>query len=205
MSNDWIIIDNFPHSEGLHCESTTLRDHVNYLGFPYSEAMMFGLDATLGFVFWGINPNFPLGGKSDGFNKNSLGCRLLGIDVKFNTFKSKEEGWNDVKKNIDNNHPLIIQGDMGYLPFFDFVKEDDFHFRGHIFTLIGYNLSKQLVLLCDNNFTKPQEISIGDFIKANNSHEGPKFLWPHNSRFVLTKRLNGKRPPFGASVKLAIQ
>ena len=89
MSNDWIIIEKFPHLEGLHCESTTLRDHVNFLGYPYSEAMMFGLDATIGFAYWGIDPGFPLGGKGSGFHKNSLACRLLGIEIHFSTFKNR--------------------------------------------------------------------------------------------------------------------
>ena len=205
MSNDWVMVEKFPHSEGMHCESTTLRDHVNFLGYPYSEAMMFGLDATLGFAYWGINPSFPLGGKGSGFHKNSLACRVLGIEVQFNTFRNREVAWKDAIRQIDNNHPLILQGDMGYLPFFDNPNEEDFHFGGHIFSIIGYNLDKQLALLCDNNFKAPQEIALEDLMKARNSHEGPKFLWPHNARYVLNKRSDDKRPPLSAGVKLAIQ
>jgi hypothetical protein len=126
--------------------------------------MMFGLDATLGFAHWGINPGFPLGGKGSGFNKKNLACRVLGIEVQCNTFKNREVAWKNAIQQIDTNHPLIFQGDMGYLPFFDNPNEEDFHFGGHIFSMIGYNLDKHLAILCVNNFKAPQEISKKDLI-----------------------------------------
>jgi hypothetical protein len=46
------MISNFVHKIGYHCESSSMRDLFEFHGFPISEAMAFGLDATMGFGFW---------------------------------------------------------------------------------------------------------------------------------------------------------
>ncbi|MEJ2279795.1 MAG: BtrH N-terminal domain-containing protein [Candidatus Lokiarchaeota archaeon] len=47
-----IIVNNFVHRVGAHCESSAMRDLFEFYGFNMSEAMAFGLDATLGFGFF---------------------------------------------------------------------------------------------------------------------------------------------------------
>ena len=69
------LINNFVHKVGEHCESSSMRDLFEFYGFPMSEAMAFGLDATMGFGFWEAKESntfiedakvpFFLGGKED--------------------------------------------------------------------------------------------------------------------------------------------
>ncbi len=205
MTKGWTKVEDFSHSAGGHCESTTLRDHINHLGFSYSEPMIFGLDATMGFFFWGLEGGFPLGGKQSSFNENSLACRLLGIVPEKRRFNRSTEAWQDAKSLLDRNVPLILQVDMGYLPYFITPGEEPFHFGGHLVSLIGYHKETALTLLCDNNFEEPVEVPLENLKKARSSREGVKFLWPHNIRYTLARRPDGKRPPLGPGAKLAIQ
>ena len=69
------MVNNFIHRIGYHCESSSMRDLFEFYGFPMSEAMAFGLDATMGFGFFDTTGNvsfipesdvpFFLGGKSN--------------------------------------------------------------------------------------------------------------------------------------------
>lgn len=212
MDADWIIIKKFKHSKGNHCESTPLRDITNFLGYTYDEPMSFGLDGTFGFVFWDPEkwdfnknlegPMFLIGGKQGWFNEKSLLCRISGIINEYKSFKSSKEAWNDVIDSINNQNPLMVQVDMAFLPYFNFP---DMHFGGHFISVIGYNLKKEMALVCDNEFEEPIEIKIEDLMKARSSTEGPEIMRPHNNRYILKKRQDGKKPPFPAALKLAIQ
>ncbi len=206
MEEGWIIIKDFPHSEGAHCESTSLRDQINYLGFNLSEAMIFGLDATMGFGYfgkWVDESGLLIGGKSGTITEKSLVCRILGITIDKRDFSNPDLAWSDTKQSIDKGTPLLILADMGYLSYFNW--DEDFHFGGHSISIFGYNKEKQLALVCDNNFNEPVKIPISNLKRARNSKEGTKWLWPHNIRYILKKRPDGKRPPLSAGFKLALQ
>jgi hypothetical protein len=51
MNENIDIIKNFIHRKGQHCESSSMRDIFEFYGFPMSEPLAFGLDATMGFTF----------------------------------------------------------------------------------------------------------------------------------------------------------
>lgn len=213
MTQSWITVEKFVHTAGKHCESTTLRDQVNFLGFDYSEAFMFGLDATLGFSFWGIDTSVSsekqlasamiMGGKQNWFQEKSLACRLLGINVDKRTFQRPAEAWKDAESCLLKQTPLMLQVDMGYLPFFQDLG--DFHFGGHFISLIGLCNELHTVRVCDNNYDSPKEIPKENLEKARASTEGNKYMHPNNVRYVLQRRPDGKRPPLGPAIKLAIQ
>ena len=46
------LVKDFVHRVGHHCESSSMRDLFEFFGFPMSEPMAFGLDATMGFGFF---------------------------------------------------------------------------------------------------------------------------------------------------------
>jgi hypothetical protein len=89
-----------------------------YYGFPMSEAMVFGLDGTMGFGFFHFSDRFtgaPLsdlpmfvGGKQDTLTPNSLACRLLGTQLHKQSFTSPERAWDEKELDIiDSSLPLI--------------------------------------------------------------------------------------------------
>ena len=207
------IINNFVHRVGYHCESASMRDLFEYYGFFMSEPMAFGLDATMGFGFFDTTSNlsfipesdipFFLGGKQGTIEPNSLACRLLGITLRKQSFTSADKAWEESKKLINQDVPLILQIDLGYLPYFE--KEGEIHFGGHAVTLGGYDEEKRIAYIGDSEFEEFQEVSIEQLKKGRTSEYGPSFMRPKNTQFYMVKRQDGKHPPLAAGVKLAIQ
>ena len=207
------IINNFVHRIGHHCESSSMRDLLEFHGFPMSEPMVFGLDATMGFGFFDTtnsvsfipesNIPFFLGGKQGTIETNSLACRLLGITLRKQSFTSADKAWEESKIMLIQNQPLILKVDLGYLTYFE--EEGDIHFGGHAITLAGYDEEKGFAYIGDTDYEGFQEISIEKLKEARSSEYGPKFMHPNNAQFSMTKRPDGKRPPLAAGTKVAIQ
>ncbi|MBY9005335.1 MAG: DUF4872 domain-containing protein [Candidatus Lokiarchaeota archaeon] len=211
------IINNFIHKIGVHCESSALRDMFEYYNFPMSEAMVFGLDATMGFGFFDKSVNIPniengksdtsifLGGKQGTITPSSLSCRLLGITLRKQSFSSEDKAWKESKKLLDQNIPMILQVDLGFLPYINTEENEEIHFGGHAITLAGYDEDKGITLVGDTEYKDFQEVSIEDLKKARRSKEGPSYLHPNNAQYSMIRRPDGKYPPLAAGIKLAIQ
>jgi len=101
------------------------------------------------------------------------------------------------------NQPLVLQVDMGFLPYFKDMG--NFHFGGHFVSLIGYNQKVATSSIADNDFDEIQTVSINAIDQARGSTYGPKFMQPGNVRYVIQKRADGKKPPISGAVKMAIQ
>jgi hypothetical protein len=208
-----IIVNNFVHRVGAHCESSAMRDLFEFYGFNMSEAMAFGLDATLGFGFFDTTESvsfipeskipFFLGGKQGTIDPNSLACRLLGISLKKQSFTSANKAWEESKKLIDQDIPLILKVDLGYLPYFE--EEGDIHFGGHAITLCGYDEERGIAFVGDTDLIGFQEVNIEKLKEARSSEYGPSFMRPNNAQYSMSRRADGKRPPLAAGVKVAIQ
>jgi len=206
-------VNNFEHKVGHHCESSSMRDMFEFYGFPMSEAMAFGLDATMGFGFFDTTSNvsfipesdipFFLGGKQGTIESNSLACRLLGITLRKQSFTSADKAWEESKKLINQDIPLILQIDLGYLPYFE--EEGSIHFGGHAITLAGYDEEKGTAYVGDSEFDGFQKVAIEQLKKGRSSEFGPKFMRPKNTQYSMKRRPDGKHPPLAAGVKVAIQ
>lgn len=205
------MVNNFRHENGVHCESSAMRDVFEYIGFPMTEAMAFGLDATMGFGYFDKSNKFLdvsegdipffLGGKQGTITPNSLACRLLGIAIRKQSFTSADKAWEESKTLIDKNIPLIIQCDLCYLDYMNL--EEEIHFGGHAIVLAGYDEDKGVALVADTEYEGLQEVNIDYLKKARNSEFGPSFMRPKNVQYSLSPK--EKRPPLAAAVKLAIQ
>ncbi len=207
------LVNDFIHRIGYHCESSSMRDMFEFHGFPMSEPMAFGLDATMGFGFFDTTNSvsfipesdipFFLGGKQGTIEPNSLACRLLGITLRKQSFSSANKAWEESKKMLNQNIPLILKVDLGYLPYFE--KEGEIHFGGHAITLAGYDDEKGITFVGDSEFEGFQEVPIEKLKDARSSEYGPKFMRPGNAQFSMVRRHGGKHPPLAAGVKVAIQ
>lgn len=193
-----------------------MRDLLEYNEFPMTEAMTFGLDASLGFLYFNRASNsedmddmlnnapFFFGGKQGTIESTSLACRILGLLVRKQSFTSADKAWIEAKKMIDQDIPLILKVDMAYLPYLQ-LEEREIHFGGHAITLAGYEENKGMALVGEADFEGFQEVPIESLKKSRNSTYGPNFMRPNNAQFSMSSRPDGKRPPFAAGVKLAIQ
>ncbi len=207
------IVNDFIHRVGYHCESSSMRDLFEFYGFHMSEPMAFGLDATMGFGFFDTTNSvsfipesdipFFLGGKQGTIEPNSLACRLLGITLRKQSFTSADKAWEDSKKMLNQNIPLILKVDLGYLHYFE--KEGEIHFGGHAITLAGYDDENGMAFVGDSEFEGFQAISIEKLKEARSSDYGPKFMRPNNAQFSMIRKPDGKHPPLAAGVKVAIQ
>jgi hypothetical protein len=190
-----------------------MRDLFEFYGFPMSEAMAFGLDATIGFGFFDTTNSvsfipesdvpFFLGGKQGTIEPNSLACRLLGITLRKQSFTSADKAWEESKKLINQDIPLILKIDLGYLPYLQ--TEGDVHFGGHAITLAGYDEETKIAFVGDSEFEGFQKVPIDQLKNGRSSEYGPKFMWPNNTQFSMSRRSDGKHPPLAAAVKVAIQ
>jgi len=207
------LIERFRHEKGLHCDSSAMRDLFEFNGHPMSEALAFGLDATMGFGFFDTTnsisfiPNstipFFLGGKNGTIEPDSLACRLLGLIIKKQTFTNSDKAWLEAKKKLEQDQPLILKADLGYLPYFQL--EEEIHFGGHAITLAGYDEEKMISYIGDTEFEGFQEVPIDALKRARSSEYGSKFIWPQNAQFSIFRRSDGKCPPLVAGIKLSIK
>lgn len=210
------MINRFIHRVGYHCESSSMRDLFEFYGFPMSEPMVFGLDATMGFGFFDTTGQtsfisesdipFFLGGKQGTIEPNSLACRLLGITLRKQSFTNADKAWEESKMKLDQDIPLLLKVDIAYMPYEGFDEElDEAHFGGHAITLGGYDEEKEVAYIGDTEFEGFQEVPIAILKIARSSTYGPKFMHPSNTQFSMIRRTDGKHPPLAAGVKLAIQ
>jgi len=196
-----MLIEGFRHVMGAHCESSSMRDVLEFIGLPFSEPMVFGLDATMGFSFIkGKAGEMPvlIGGKQGTITKDSLACRVLGVRITEEQFQSAEKAWERSKQLLQQNNPLIVRIEMHYLPYIKLPKGE--FFGGHIMSLVGFDETS--AFLYERDREAPVELPIEVLLKARSSKED-KWFPPMNTHYILEK--GPKRPPLSAAIKLAIQ
>ena len=132
--------DSFTRKAALRVQESPRSTELG--GFPVSESLVFGLDATLGFAFidnvtlgtqgraqdfLGGMPFF-IGGKQGTITRNSLPCRVLGATCEEQVFTSAEKAWRSARDYLTAGHPLVACVDMFYLPYHATFHQ--IHFRG---------------------------------------------------------------------------
>jgi hypothetical protein len=139
--------DNCPALDGYHCQSSSVRKIFQHYGFSLSEDMIFGLGAGMGFIYWkmkiGLDDYVFIGGR--GNNKdffNDLGSRV-GTKIRLVTTSSAKKAESSLLGKLAKQEPVMLFGDMGFLPWFDFPQE--YHFGGHTFVICGYGEKNTLL------------------------------------------------------------
>ncbi|MFW9903776.1 MAG: BtrH N-terminal domain-containing protein [Candidatus Thorarchaeota archaeon] len=175
-------IPNFHHAPGVHCTSSALRDVFEFHGLTMSEALIFGLGSGLGLSFGKLgNANPIMGGRQYKFEDNL--CKLLNIKLRKFMTSNEEEGWQRLKKQIENGTATAINVDMAYLPYQKLP--DGFHFGQHAVVVAGYDSKTSNVLIADTDFPDLQEISLDDLTKARNSSYS-RWMDPRNFIYEFT-------------------
>lgn len=185
------IISNYHHRVGSHCGSTLMSNILNCYGYNYNEDICFGLGAGLGFLYrksWNPPLYMVLGRGHDIEDKVS---QHLGFFASTNITLDNETAWNDVKEEIDRNHPVLVDVDASVLTYikskfnlFDYVR-----YGGHRVCVVGYDDEKHTVLLSDYAWSEIQEISLCEFIEARSSEIGEFPSKNLNFRFYFPEKL----------------
>lgn len=146
-------LDPFPDCpalDGCHCVTNSLAKIFHHAGHPLSEEMLLGLGAGMGFIYWqmkmGADSILFVGGRANpkNFYKDLSDRTGVGIrEIYTNSVKKAEA---DLLRELAQKKPVMVGGDMGFLPWFDFPE--DYHFGGHAFVVCGYD-GDQTVLASD--------------------------------------------------------
>lgn len=177
-------IQNFVHLPGNNCITTAIRNILNFYGFRYPESRIYGLAEGMGFSFRRVegleNPH--LGGSGSGLVDSF--CKNLHLTYDMAEFASDEDALEDLKTQIDNQMPCIVQVDLFHLPYFDSKT----HFAGHRVIPIGYD--DDSVFVADTGFLKIQQCPIEKFVEARRSQFPP---FSHKRRRWLIEQFS-ERP-----------
>lgn len=156
---------------GRHCETSALSKVLGHAGLPYSEAMIFGLAGGMGFIYWSTK-NMPIpfiGGRNGRFpDFLATACRRLGIGFAVRQSDSPVKGFRDLREEIAAGRPVVVYGDIAYLPYFGTPR----HFGGHAFVVYGIDESTGVVLVSDRG-RGPCCITLDDLARARSSEHGP--------------------------------
>ena len=170
--------ENCPVLDGYHCQTNSLAKIYNFFGHPLSEDMLLGLGAGMGSIYWHQKGMPPFVG-SRGNNKdffNDIGKRTS-VKIEVRSTASEKKAEEALLKKMSAREPLMVFGDMGYLPWFDFPE--GYHFGGHTFVICGYDGENNILISdMDPKAVGPKEgfyssISLEQLRKARNSKHKP--------------------------------
>jgi hypothetical protein len=132
---------NCPALDGCHCITNSLAKIFRHAGHPLSEEMLLGLGAGMGFIYWqmkmGAGTTIFVGGRSNPKNfYQDLGSRT-GVGIREVCTSSAPKAEAALLQALALKEPVMLGGDMAYLPWFHFPEE--YHFGGHTFVACGYD------------------------------------------------------------------
>jgi hypothetical protein len=139
--------NNCPALDGYHCQTNSLAKIYHFFNHSISEDMLLGLGAGMGYIYWkmktGDEDSVFIGGR--GNNKNffqDVGKRT-GVTITVKSTTSLRKAQTTLLDSMKAEQPVMLFGDMGFLPWFDFPEE--YHFGGHTFTVCGWDGAESLL------------------------------------------------------------
>ena len=165
-----VILEDFCHMSGSHCETTSIRKVLNYWGYQYEEEFLLGIAGGPGFVnYYNKRMVTPFTGMRNGRFPSFLEtlCSRLGFDIELYQTKSVNKSLNQAINLLEAGIPVISYGEIKSLPYFS----SNSNFGQHAFVVYGIDLQKERVYISDRG-GKPQIIKLDDYIKAHNAKCG---------------------------------
>lgn len=187
-----------------HCVTGSMLHIYHFHGHPLSEDMLFGLGSGLGFIYWHVKGTAPwFGGRGNVGRPGEDGLeidagRRSGVQVEKNTTGSQRKAEASLLEMLDAAEPVMMNVDMGFLPYFDGLP-DDFHFGGHAIVIGGYDPGKRMVLVADRDELL-HPLSLDDLALARGSKFKP--FPPENMTFTFD--FCQARMPTAAEIQKAI-
>jgi len=192
----------FKSLETHHCVTGSMRHVYGYNDHPISEEMLLGLGDGVGFVYWHMKGTDPfLGGRGNGRpgqGFETCAGERTGVLIKEHTTASARKAEQSLLALLDAGQPVMLQVDMGFLPYFDFGGHD-YHFGGHVVVACGYDPASRQVLVADRD-EELHPISMDDLEMARGSTYKP---FPPKHRWY-TFDFSRKRQPAADEVRQAI-
>lgn len=193
-------LDRFQSLETHHCVTGSMRHVYVYNDHPVSEDMLLGIGAGVSFSYWHFKGAPPfMGGR--GMPKPSMeeiAGQRTGVDIHARTTTSARKARKTLLEMLGAGQPVMVQCDMGFLPYFDFGGEE-YHFGGHAVVVCGYDAETDRVLIADRD-QELHPVSMADLERARGSTFKP---FPPKNR-TYTFDFAHKRYPCATEVRQAI-
>jgi hypothetical protein len=193
-------LDGFKSLTTHHCVTGSMRRIYVYNDHDISEDMLLGIGAGVSFSYWHFKGQPPfMGGR--GMPKPSMeevAGQRTGVKVEIHTTSSARKARQTLLEMLDAGQPVMLQVDMGFLPYFDFGGEE-YHFGGHVVVACGYDPETDQALIADRD-EELHSVSMEDLEKARGSKHRP---FPPQHQWY-TFDFSGKRQPTADEVRQAI-
>jgi hypothetical protein len=196
-------LEGFQHFATHHCVTGSMRHVYVYNDHDVSEDMLLGIGAGVSFSYWHFKGQTPfMGGRGNVGRPSEEGLektagRRTGVVVESYTTSSARKAERMLLEMLEAGQPVMIQCDMGFLPYFDF-GDTDYHFGWHIVVVCGYDADARQVLIADRDGVYP--VSMEDLAKARGSKYKP---FPPLHKWY-TFDFSNKRQPTAGEVREAI-
>ena len=145
-----------PALDGYHCQTNSLAKIFLHYDHPLSEDMLLGLGAGMGYIYWKMKMEGQdyvfIGGRANTKNFFQDIGKRTGVKITTISTSSEKKAQKTLLEQLALEHPVMLYGDMGFLPWFDLPE--DYHFGGHTFTVCGYD-QKNTVLASDMDQKAP--------------------------------------------------
>lgn len=188
MSHTPTPLSGFQALDGCHCQSGSMAKLYHHAGHPLSEEMLLGLGSGMGFFYWQQKGAPPfLGGRTNLKEFYTDIGERSGVKVVQKTSSSPTRAEKRLQELLTAGQPVLVHGDMFFLPWFDFSGgEDEYHFGAHAFVVCGYD-GEDTYLAADND-PKQTDYKHGHFHRISRKQLGqarnslykpfpPKNLW----------------------------
>jgi hypothetical protein len=178
-----------------------MRHIYAFHNYDISEEMLLGLGAGVSFSYWHFKGTTPFLGGRGGFKPplEEVAARRTGVGIQMQTTSSQRRAQERLLGLLEAGQPVMIQCDMGFLPYFDFGGQE-YHFGGHVVVVCGYGSESGHVLIADRD-EDLHPVPMQALVQARASTYRPfppKNLW-YEFDFC------GQRPPTADEVRQAIR
>ena len=176
-----VIAEGFEHRTGHHCGSVAMADLLRHVGHEFSEPMVFGLGAGLGFYYFKsdhVSPTRQIMGRHINLEQNVADA--LGLELVGHRTKAEDEAWEHVREAVDSGSAVLVQCDLSHLPYW----KTSTPFNGHRIVVAGYNESEDLALVADTHFEGLQRVPL-EALSAARSSQAPPSMGNQNASWVL--------------------
>jgi len=197
-------LEGFQALRTHHCVTGSMRHIYEFHGYPTSEDLLLGLGAGVGFIYWHMKGTAPFfGGRANVGRPGEEGLektagRRTGLRVRSYCTASARKAEKAVLDLLAAGEPVMVQLDMGFLPYFNFPKE--YHFGGHVVVLAGYDPDTRQVLVADRD-GELHPVSLEVLARARGSQFKP--FPPRNKWYTFD--FSHKRAPTPTEVERAMR
>jgi hypothetical protein len=202
-----VTVEQLPGFESLnthHCVTGSMRHVYAYCHHDVSEEMLLGIGAGVGFSYWHFKGQLPFfGGRANLERPGVEGLERIagartGVVIEPHVTSSARKAEHTLLESLGAGQPVMIQCDMGFLPYFDF-GDVDYHFGWHVVVVCGYDLTTEQVLIADRD-EELHTVSMEDLRKARGSTYKP--FPPKNKWYTFD--FSQKRQPAADEVRQAV-